>query len=40
MPRMSIDLDEQLFDRFSVKCAKERKKKAQVIRKLIQEWVR
>jgi predicted DNA-binding protein len=40
MPRVTVDLENSLYDKFSVLCARLRKKKAVVIRELVEGWVK
>ena len=40
MKRLSIDLDERTYKKFSIKCAKVGKRKAEIIRELIQRWLK
>jgi len=37
--RISVDLEEDLFRKFSIKCIEKGVKKAEVIRRLIIEWI-
>jgi len=37
--RLSIDLEDELFRRFSVACAEEGVSKSEVVRRLIEEWL-
>jgi hypothetical protein len=39
MPRISVDLENDIYDAFSLLCTKLRRKKADVIRELIFDWV-
>lgn len=39
MPRISFDVDEQLFKKFSLKVVKMEQKKKDVLVKLVREWV-
>jgi predicted DNA-binding protein len=36
---VSAAIDDELFRKFSIKCAQIGKKKAEVIRELIEQWV-
>jgi len=37
--RLSVDLDEDLFIRFSVACARRGIRKSEVVRRLLEEWL-
>jgi len=39
MPRLSVDLDKQLYKRFDEICKAKHRKKAEVIRELIERWL-
>jgi len=40
MPRVSVDLSEKLNKDFTEKCRKDHRKKVEVIRELIEEWLK
>jgi hypothetical protein len=39
MPLVACRLSDELFDKFSLKCLKLRKRKSEVLAQLIKEWV-
>ena len=40
MIRVSVDLDDVLYENFSLKCLKAKKARAEIARKLIEKWVK
>ena len=39
MTRISLDLDDKLFEDFAILCIKKKKSKMFVLRELVKEWV-
>ena len=39
MPRVSVDLDENLYRKFDEKCRRNYRKKVEVIRELLEGWL-
>lgn len=39
MPRVSVDLENQLYKKFDEQCRKRYRKKVEVIRELLEGWI-
>jgi len=39
MPRVSVDLDKNLYRKFDEKCRGKHRKKVEVIRELLEKWL-
>lgn len=40
MVRISVDLDDELYEKFHRTCIERHRKKVEVIRELLEEWVK
>jgi metal-responsive CopG/Arc/MetJ family transcriptional regulator len=40
MPRVSVDLSDELYRKFDEKCLRTHRKKVEVIRELLERWLK